>query len=106
MPWARRYERWLLTPEGNHDAAAMHKTVHFVQRTLSFAAVEGWLAEKKLHGYEFQVRALLPPPYRCQQPRWRCSWPCAVSYMGRNSAGRLAVLLLHGPELGRLPPVL
>jgi hypothetical protein len=62
MPWCRRYERWLLTPEGNHDAAAMHKTVNFLQRTLSFAAAEGWLSEKKLHGYEFQVRAQLPPP--------------------------------------------
>jgi hypothetical protein len=62
MPWCRRYERWLLTAEGNHDASAMHKTVNFLQRSLSFAAAEGWLAEKKLHGYEFQVRAQLPPP--------------------------------------------
>ena len=62
MPWARRYERWLLSPEGNHEAAAMHKTVNFVQRTLSFAAAEGWISEKRLHGYEFQVRAQLPPP--------------------------------------------
>lgn len=38
MPWARRYERWLLTPEGNHDAAAMHKTVNFVQRSARSAS--------------------------------------------------------------------
>ena len=86
----------------------MHKTVHFVQRTLSFAAVEGWLAEKKLHGYEFQVRALLPPPVSLPAAEVAMLVAVCRELHGpqRRAVVGLAVLLLHGPELGRLPPVL
>lgn len=59
-PWARLYERWLLTPAGGHAAASMRKQVNFLQMTLSFATHEGWAGAKDLGVYKYQTKAAPP----------------------------------------------
>jgi hypothetical protein len=60
IPWCRRYERWLLTPEGGFSSAPMRKQVNFLQLALNYAVAEGWLPTKTLHGYKYQTRATIP----------------------------------------------
>jgi hypothetical protein len=61
VPWARRYERWLVGPGGGYiSALSMRKQINFLQLVQNFAVGEGWLPSKSMHGYKYQTRT--PPP--------------------------------------------